>query len=465
MGAAIETMIAETAGETGVNRALREIVEGASVAIASSSHAMTKLARAAGGISEAADSVAAEAREIREAASRTMEEAREAADEATRLRDESVKGQRALEQIAGQMTTAAEQAQQARSTIHTLNSAIEAIQSASAAIGRIADQTRLLALNASIEAARAGESGKGFAVVASEVRQLSNSSSEAARKIAATVTSMQKEANQSSQSIGLMGDDVKHSAESVRRVGAELKSVLDSVIGMHARVETIDANATSSSKSAELIAKHAEESARETRRLEEELKSAASAIDAKSEEAIRRMVMAGTPCRHLSVFERAKELSEAVGRAMEGMLERGEIAENAVFQAEYEEIANTNPKKFRTGFDALTDREVGPLQEEFLRHHPDTIYAIAVNLDGYCPTHNAKFSKPLTGRYETDLAENRTKRIFDDRVGQRSASHDGELLVQTYLRDTGETLHDLSVPLMVKRRRWGAIRIGYAARG
>jgi methyl-accepting chemotaxis protein len=47
-------------------------------------------------------------------------------------------------------------------------------------------------------------------------------------------------------------------------------------------------------------------------------------------------------------------------------------------------------------------------------------------------------------------------------VGKRSGSHQQPFLLQTYRRDTGEVLHDISAPIFVKGRRWGGFRIGYA---
>jgi methyl-accepting chemotaxis protein len=60
-------------------------------------------------------------------------------------------------------------------------------------ITEISVQTNLLSLNASIEAARAGEAGRGFAVVANEIRQLSDSTQEAANQIGVIVKEVQKE--------------------------------------------------------------------------------------------------------------------------------------------------------------------------------------------------------------------------------------------------------------------------------
>ncbi len=59
----------------------------------------------------------------------------------------------------------------------------------------------------------------------------------------------------------------------------------------------------------------------------------------------------------------------------------------------------------------------------------------------------------------------RPERLFDDEVGLKAARNDKPFLVQSYRRDMGggrQTLIlDVSSPIMVKGRHWGAFRLGY----
>lgn len=88
--------------------------------------------------------------------------------------------------------------------------AVEQIDTLTAEIINITDQTSLLSLNASIEAARAGEAGKGFAVVASEIGSLADNSARAAGDIQRVsqevILAVNELANESEQMIRFMND-------------------------------------------------------------------------------------------------------------------------------------------------------------------------------------------------------------------------------------------------------------------
>lgn len=82
-------------------------------------------------------------------------------------------------------------------------------------INTIAEQTNMLALNASIEAARAGEHGKGFAVVATEVSKLSKETSEASAKIEEVISTLKKEIINISES---MEEETTHVEEEYKAI-------------------------------------------------------------------------------------------------------------------------------------------------------------------------------------------------------------------------------------------------------
>ncbi|MGE3333010.1 MAG: methyl-accepting chemotaxis protein [Rhodospirillaceae bacterium] len=86
---------------------------------------------------------------------------------------------------------AVNEANRAKDMVRGLDDSAQKIGKVVALITDIAEQTNLLALNATIEAARAGEAGKGFAVVASEVKNLANQTAKATEEIAAQINDIQ----------------------------------------------------------------------------------------------------------------------------------------------------------------------------------------------------------------------------------------------------------------------------------
>ena len=157
----------------------------------------------------------------------------------------------------------------------------------------------------------------------------------------------------------------------------------------------------------------------------------------------------------------AVRTSSEVGKTLENAVKQGQLTKDELFDRDYQPIPNTDPKKYRTRFDELTDKLLPPIQEPLLEQCPSVVYAGAVDNNGYFPTHNKRFAQPLTGNREVDLAHNRTKRIFEDRVGKICGSHTEPAKLQSYRRDTGELMFDVSAPILVFGEHWGGFRVGY----
>ena len=105
---------------------------------------------------------------------------------------------------------------------------------------------------------------------------------------------------------------------------------------------------------------------------------------------------------------------------------------------------------------------VQDIYEELLNKIPGGTYATCVDENGYMPAHNLRYSQPLTGDPQKDLIGNRVKRIFNSPTEIRSAKNQRPFLLQTYVRDTGEVVCDLSMPIMLHDRHWGALRMGFS---
>jgi HAMP domain-containing protein len=164
-------------------------------------------------------------------------------------------------------------------------------------------------------------------------------------------------------------------------------------------------------------------------------------------------------------LEKAKVAAEIGARQygdfFDNAIDNGLATVADVFDRNYVEIKGYNFKdkpKYHTRYDALTDKAVLVFQDKFLDHE-DFMFAVGVDENGYLPTHNSRFQKPVTGDPEKDLAGNRTKRIFADAVGIAAAKNKERVLVQVYARDTGEKMWDVSAPIFVKGKHWGGFRV------
>jgi methyl-accepting chemotaxis protein len=159
----------------------------------------------------------------------------------------------------------------------------------------------------------------------------------------------------------------------------------------------------------------------------------------------------------------AQDFARRVTETMEGWLAAKEVSEERLFSFLYYPVPRTDPPKFTTDWDRLSDRDIQGIEEAVLTRSQSLVFAVLVDRFGYLPTHNLRYSQPLTGNVANDLINNRTKRIFNDKTGLAAARSGAPFLIQRYQRDTGETMVDLSVPVFLRGVHWGAVRLGFRA--
>lgn len=409
--------------------------------------------------------------EIVERADRTAENtesiavnAERAAKVAADVRNESVAGRVAVDRGLRQISDARENAATASGTMSVLQKKASEIHIITDVINEVAFRTNLLALNASIEAARAGIHGRGFAVVADEVRQLAQKTKTATDDIRIMVREINDEAEHAAVDMSSVTDKVNEATDNVERVHGFLGSIERSAGLSESEIHQIAEASREHVQTTQLIAtaiSRIRDGILATRDGLPLATASAMLLSERGETLFEALSDGDFRTAHDDIRHVAERASRVIGQLFEQAIASKQITKDALFDRTYTPIPQTNPEKHTTAFDAFTDSVLPAIQEKILEEMPHVTYAGAVDNNGYFPTHNRKFSKPLTGDYGTDLVNNRTKRIFNDRTGLRCGSNTKQFLLQTYKRDTGEVMHDLSVPIYVRGEHWGGFRMGY----
>ncbi len=369
-----------------------------------------------------------------------------------------------MEKIAASVTQSAQ-------VVYVLGERSKAISGIVQTIREIADQTNLLALNAAIEAARAGEQGRGFAVVADEVRKLAERTSLATGEISQMIGAIQGETQSAIVSIEAGNGQARHGADLARQAAASLERINGGARETMEKVDAIASAVAQQSSAGSDIAAHVRSimemaesnSAAARKTLDEASQLDYLATNLKEIGNVFKLGPAGEKAveTHARMPVMVQRAAREIGALFEKAVDAGRIKLEDLFDDKYVPIPNTRPQKYKTRFDDFTDQAVTPLQEQLVDQNSWVVYAISIDRKAYVPTHNRRFAQPLTGNEKVDFIGNRTKRIFDDPVGRRCGDHEQPFLLQTYRRDTGEIMHDISAPVYVKGRHWGGFRIGY----
>jgi methyl-accepting chemotaxis protein len=167
--------------------------------------------------------------EVRATVTETAERAQSVAETAQVSVDISRTGSDAVSQTISGMEIIRRRVEDIADNILVLSEHTQQIGEIIATVNNLADQSRMLALNASVEAARAGEEGKGFAVVALEVRNLADQNRDATVQVREILGEIQRATNAAVMVTEEGSKGVDHGQDLVNRAGGSIRDLAHAI--------------------------------------------------------------------------------------------------------------------------------------------------------------------------------------------------------------------------------------------
>jgi methyl-accepting chemotaxis protein len=339
--------------------------------------------------------------------------------------------------------------------LNTVNNVLEQVAGFSGTIETIAKQTNLLALNATIEAARAGAMGRGFSVVASEVKSLAEQTRQATRQINNTVHDLTSQIGNVITESSVATSRAKQVGQSTSQIQGAIERVQDGFTAAEREVNSIAATAADNLQHCDMVTLTLDDLTKGVEASSVNLKQAEERVEGLlklSETLIEFIAESGVETPDTPLIRAVLETAQKIETLFNQAVERGEISIEDFFDENYREVS-------------FTDRVLPPLQDPLLALDPRIAFCVAWTSGGYLPTHNPQYSKPQGADPVWNTANCRNRRIFKDRAVQKTANNTKPFLLQTYRRDMGGgkfvLMKDLSAPIHIKGRRWGAFRMGF----
>jgi methyl-accepting chemotaxis protein len=421
------------------------------------------------------------------------------------------RGQQAVDAVVSRVEGSRRTAETSAETLKVLITRSAEIDRITETIRDIAEQTNLLALNATIEAARAGEHGRGFAVVAAEVRKLSERTRESTKEIFRMVRGLQHEMGDLSTVIRRNVGEAELAAEEASSSRGTLAEISQLVGRSSDEMGSVAAANQQMATTIDDVASRVAKLSESVRGMARGVDTSAGIGEVEEGAAGIRNLLAGYKIGTLSEQVRALavECSQEVAILMEKAIDERRLTIDQLLDWRYEEIKGPaiqrcsrlfgvqrvpgngfTPPKYSTSWDRLLDIPGRAILDKYLGREKRLNNVSVADVNGYTFTHLTRYCRDWTGDPRTDNLNNRAKKIFEapgtlmavrvgikgaERVPRRatraqflSAGVDPDqavspsaFLLHTLPMSTGETVCDLAVPVFVKGRRYGAVRMAF----
>ncbi|MDH4199776.1 MAG: methyl-accepting chemotaxis protein [Spirochaetia bacterium] len=355
-----------------------------------------------------------------------------------------------------------------RKSIYDLTAATKKVEGVIGSIDKIANQTRLLSLNASIEGARFHDKQIGFAMVSKEVKELSALTHLSVQDITNTMRDIHNKTRSVQEIISKEGEEAMEGFEVAKLGEQSIKYVVRMLQAIQSQIvdisEELDVNRDIADKIVDnfnIIQTFINENFARM----EELAQTSSDMRIQGE--------------HLGKIIHARRINEMLAKqndrvyglltrfardfeiALEHEIRRGIVEEKTLFMREYSHVSREGLERYKSGYDSFFETSIQKLIDHYMNLNSDFKYFVVMDNEGYVPLVNSINLKNKTPDEELKIEIiNKPGVILQDFVSKYAIKSEALYSLQC-IQTKEEPVMDMSLQLHYKDRVWGVVRAGF----